>query len=397
MNESLIDADRLSRERKSILPGTGFFILDDNDAEPSSDQIAALSSAEAVVIADSDADGLGCAALIRDAHDDVTPPSVDPTEKFDAPDGDVALIPAAPHSLTDAQRRVIEYAPEGVAVYICDLCPDRDSDIEPLPDLVAHATDVTWYDHHQWEPTYERRVRETDVDLVVGTSDEECSTDVTLRSLEHSFDPRFEELAAVTRDHDLWRREDPRSDDLADFANWTSPEIYIATVRLHGVDLPDPVQAYIKERRFEKQAFIEKAIERAEMREIEIQDVTETDTEPNSNTTSESTGTTKQITVGITYGRCSQNEVAEALREQGSDAAVVVKPSGSASIRGTETFERCHEVAAGVGGGGHPKAAGCKPDIYDDMLDYAHHWTTRGAVAKQIILDSFQSLPPQEE
>lgn len=397
MNESLIDADRLSRERKSILPGTGFFILDDSEG-PSPEQIAALSSAEAVVIADSDADGLGCAALIRDAHDDVTPPSVDPTEEFDAPDGDVALIPAAPHSLTDAQQRVIEYAPEDVAVYICDLCPDRDSDIEPLPDLVAHATDVTWFDHHQWESEYERRVREIGVDLVVGESDEECSTDVTLRSLDHPFDPRFEELAAVTRDHDLWRREDPRSDDLADFANWTSPEIYIAAVRLHGVDLPDSVQSYIEEQRFEKQEFIEKAVKRAEMRDIELQNVsvTETDTESNSNT-NENTETTKQITVGITYGRCSQNEVAESLREQGADAAVVVKPSGSASIRGTETFERCHEVAAHVGGGGHPKAAGCKPDIYDDMLDYAHHWTTRGAVAKQLILDSFKSLPPQEE
>lgn len=421
MNESLIDADQLSRERKSILPGTGFFVLDDTEG-PSPEQIAALSSAEAVVIADSDADGLGCAALIRDAHDDVTPPPVDPTEEFDAPERDVALIPAAPHSLTDAQQRVIEYAPEGVAVYICDLCPDRDSDIEPLPDLVAHATDVTWFDHHQWEPTYERRVREIGVDLVVGESDEECSTDVALRSLDHSFDPRFEELAAVTRDHDLWRREDPRSDDLADFANWTSPAIYIATVRVHGVDLPDSVQAYIKEQRFEKQALIEKAVERAEIRDITVPDASETDmdakteaepesepepkpesepetdTDTGSNTATEDagTGTTKQISVGITYGRCSQNEVAEALREQGADASVVVKPSGSASIRGTETFERCHEVAARVGGGGHPKAAGCKPDIYDDMLDYAHHWTTRGAVAKQIILDSFKSLPPQE-
>jgi oligoribonuclease NrnB/cAMP/cGMP phosphodiesterase (DHH superfamily) len=102
-------------------------------------------------------------------------------------------------------------------------------------------------------------------------------------------------------------------------------------------------------------------------------------------------------TVGITYGRCSQNEVAEAFREQGADASVVVKPSGSASIRGTDQFERCHEVAGQVSGGGHPKAAGCKPDIYDDMLDYAHHWTTRGAVTKQVILDAFRALEPAED
>jgi len=60
-------------------------------------------------------------------------------------------------------------------------------------------------------------------------------------------------------------------------------------------------------------------------------------------------------TVGVTYGRCSQNEVADALREAGADAAVVVKPSGSASIRGSEDFERAHLVARQVEGGGHPK------------------------------------------
>jgi len=26
------------------------------------------------------------------------------------------------------------------------------------------------------------------------------------------------------------------------------------------------------------------------------------------------------------------------------------------------------------------------------MLDYAHHWTTRGAVTKQVILDAFRTL-----
>jgi oligoribonuclease NrnB/cAMP/cGMP phosphodiesterase (DHH superfamily) len=372
MDESLIDADQLSLERKSVLPGTGFFLPDDDDG-PDPEQIAALSRAEVVVVADSDADGLGCTALIRDAYDDVAPPTIDSTrtDDIDLPEGEVTLLPTAPHHLTDAQLRVLEYAPEDVTVYLCDLCPDTEFDLEPLSALVEHASDVHWFDHHQWNPEYKERVRETGIDLVVGESDEECSTDVALRSLDESFDSRFEELAAVTRDHDLWLREDPRSDGLADFGHWVAPEIYVATVRKHGADLPEPVQEYIKERRIEKEQLIGKAVDRAEMRDI------------------------TDITVGITYGRCSQNEVAEALREQGADAAVVVKPTGSASIRGTDSFERCHEVAAQVGGGGHPKAAGCKPDIYDDMLDFAHHWTTHGAPAKQLIIDAFRSLPSE--
>ena len=30
------------------------------------------------------------------------------------------------------------------------------------------------------------------------------------------------------------------------------------------------------------------------------------------------------------------------------------------------------------------------------MLDYAHHWTTRGAVTKQVILDAFRALDPAD-
>jgi hypothetical protein len=45
-----------------------------------------------------------------------------------------------------------------------------------------------------------------------------------------------------------------------------------------------------------------------------------------------------------------------------------------------------------VNGGGHPQAAGCKPDIYDDMLDYAHHWTTEGQACKRVILSAFEAV-----
>ncbi len=71
---------------------------------------------------------------------------------------------------------------------------------------------------------------------------------------------------------------------------------------------------------------------------------------------------------------------------------MIVKPSGSASIRGGENFESAHLVARQVSGGGHPKAAGCKPDIYDDMMDYAYHWTTEGESAKRVILQAFRRV-----
>jgi oligoribonuclease NrnB/cAMP/cGMP phosphodiesterase (DHH superfamily) len=397
MDDGLIDDDGLSLSRKSRLPGTGFFYPDSLDEEYADERTRdAVEGAEAVVVADADADGLGCVALVREARDatlDVAPFETDlvarvqsgpadttdrsedaadeVVEETDDPDDDspVALVAASPHSLGEALERVAEHLDSGADVYVCDLCPDSVDAVEPsLSTLVERAGGVRWFDHHQWDESVAAAVRAAGVDLVVGDSDEECTTDVALRSLDYDFPARFSELARVTRDHDLWLNEDDRSKDLADYAYWTSPEEYVTVVGAYGADLPDAVTEYIAYRRVEKEELIERAVDRAEIKQV------------------------GEWAVGVTYGRCSQNEVADALREQGADASVVVKPAGSASLRGSETFERCHEVAALVNGGGHPKAAGCKPDIYDDMLDYAHHWTTEGATTKRVILAAFERV-----
>jgi len=392
MDDELIDSGQLPLSRKSRLPGTGFFYPDSLDDARTEERVAAaVDGADVVVVADTDADGLGCVALLREVYDatlswasfedDISDrldrwndPAAggaddDSEDERDHPRSTVALVGAGPYSLDEALENVAEYAPEGIDLYVCDLCPDEYGWIaEALAAAVDLAASVAWYDHHQWDDETAAAVREAGVDLVVGASDEECSTDVTLRSLGYDFGEQWTELAAVTRDHDLWEKEDPRSDDLADYAYWTDPEEYVTMVGTFGVDLPEVVAEYIDLRRVEKENLIEAAVSRAELKQV------------------------GPWTVGVAYGRCSQNEVAEALREQGADAAVVVKPAGSASIRGSETFERAHEVAGRVNGGGHPRAAGCKPDIYDDMLDYAHHWTTEGATTKRVILRAFEAV-----
>ncbi|WP_277554782.1 DHH family phosphoesterase [Halobaculum limi] len=388
MDDELIDMDALPLDRKSRLPGTGFFYPDSLDEDRAEERaMEAMEGAEAVVVTDSDADGLGCVALIREAYDaalDVAPfearrrAKLDGTyeeefgeddEETDREESPVALLPSGPHSFEEDLEYVAEYLEPGTDVFVCDICPDAFEYIEAdLTTVVDRADSVRWFDHHQWDDDLAAAVRDLGIDLVVGESDEECSTDVTLRSLDYDFDDRFQELATVTRDHDLWLKEDERSDDLADFAYWTGAEEYVAVVGAYGVDLPDVALEYVETRRVEKRQLVEKAVDRAAEHEI------------------------GEWSVGVTYGRCSQNEVADALREQGMDAAVMVKPAGSASIRGSEDFQRCHEVAGLVNGGGHPKAAGCKPDIYDDMLDYAHHWSTEGATTKRVIIRAFEQI-----
>jgi oligoribonuclease NrnB/cAMP/cGMP phosphodiesterase (DHH superfamily) len=353
MDDTLISEPGVSPERASLLPGEGFFLPDEIRERREREAAAAeLAGVDTAVVADPDADGLACVALLREL--------VDP---------DAALVDAGPHEITTGLEYVTEHAPEGVDVFVCDLCPDSAEWLEePLLELLDHAGSVRWFDHHQWDRAVAETVRESGVDLVVGDSDEECTADVTARSLAVEVPPRLLDLAAATRDHDLWIREDARSDDLADYSYWSNAEQYVSTVREHGADLPEDVLSYLEDQRETKDDRIDRAVRRAEYREVGA------------------------YTVGITYGRCSQNEVAEAMREAGADAGVVVKPSGSASIRGTESFERCHLVAGRVNGGGHPKAAGCKPEIYDDMLDYAAHWSSQGATAKRVILRAFDAV-----
>jgi len=358
MDDELIDDTDLPPERRSLLPGEGFFVPDSFEEELEAQEAAQeLAGVDVAVVADPDADGLACVALLREVY------------------GEAALIPASPHDLEDGMASVGEYGEDGVRAFVCDLCPDRFEYVEEeLAAMVERAGEVRWFDHHQWDDDVATAVREAGVDLVVGDSEEECTADVALRSLDYEFPAHLQELAAVTRDHDLWLKEDARSDDIADYAYWVEDEeTYVETVREHGADLPEDAMALLSERRVEKEDLIERALRRAEYREI------------------------GPWTVGVTYGRCSQNEVAEGMREEGADASVIVKPSGPASIRGTDTFERAHEVAGKVNGGGHPKAAGCKPDVYDDMLDYAHHWTTQGAVTKRAILEAFEAVASSVE
>ena len=69
MEDELIDSSRLSLSRKSQLPGAGFFYPDSLDEDRAEERVAeAVEGAEAVVVADTDADGLGCVALIRETY-----------------------------------------------------------------------------------------------------------------------------------------------------------------------------------------------------------------------------------------------------------------------------------------------------------------------------------------
>ena len=376
MDEATVDPDAAGLRRGSLLPRAGFFTPDGvRDQRRRARIAAALEAASVVVLADGDADGLGAATLIRERYDAhvpaaaVAPRLQDDADETTVPQSTVAVLPTGPYHLLERLALLTELGIDGRPVYVCDLCPDdADAIAEALAPVTAQTDTVVWFDHHRWGDDARAAVEAAGVALTVGDSETVCATDVAAAALETTLPEHLTALAAVTRDHDLWINDDPRSGDLADLAYYTDPETYMATVAAHGPDLPAVAETYLTRRRAHKQALIDLAVERGEL------------------------VAAGPWTVGLTYGRCAQNEVADGLRDRGADAAVIIKPAGSISIRGSAEFERAHEVADALGGGGHPCAAGCKPDIYDDMLAYAEHWVTRGAAARQRVLAAFEAL-----
>jgi len=322
MDESLYSDDSLTLEERSLLPSEGFFVPEEHRerrrVEEFEDSVAGHST---VMLADGDADGLAAVALGKRVFEDF------------------GWTTASPNYLGEAFERLAEFVEDDATVYVVDLCPDADVPLDDFETVVEATSSVHWYDHHEWDDEVRETVEALGVDVVVGESDEVCSADVALEQFEkdgHDFPDSLHELVAVTRDHDLWIRDDPRSDDLADLSVYLSSEDYVEAIE-DGVELDDEDADYLAEKREEKEKLIELAVERAETVDV------------------------AGVTVAHTYGRCSQNEVAEELREDGADASVVVKPEGGTSLRGSEGFERCHEVARLLDGGGHPALRDVSP------------------------------------
>lgn len=176
----------------------------------------------------------------------------------------------------------------------------------------------------------------------------------------------------MTKDIDLWIRDDPRSERLNVFATIADHEEYISTVLKHGVDWPDDVEQRIDDRLERDRELEEAAIE---------------------NRSAYNVG---GYSVAVTYvrgGRSSQigNDLVE---ERDHDIAVICKPHGGIGIYShsdRETFARCHEIADQLGGGGHPTAAGCEVPI-ETFRELADYWKTCGASVRQDALEAIVAV-----
>lgn len=356
------DATGLSMPEYSVVPSPDVLELESTAYERKRNEVLETAAEyETVQITHTDADGYGAAVMVRAALGDH---GVITTE-YDSP---VSLAEILELLASDPPERVI----------ISDFALDGDA-VDPVHEALTKFplnTTLEWYDHHEWTGNARDAVTDADVELII--EDDECATTILHGLLPDNFSPALDELADVTRDLDLWIKDDSRSDQLATYAAAVSADEYIDKCVKHGIRVLKEEEDLIQKRQTREQRLLDLALSRARI----LFD------EP---------GTLRVI---ATYGKGNSSEIGNALVEQtprrfipDEDTplmAVVMKPHGGAGLyaHSDETgFTACHRVARKLDGGGHTTAAGGHFgfDTFDGYLDY---WRSRGESVEHKIVDA---------
>lgn len=363
VDDALLTREELSFEEYAITPQPDHLVPDSVEFERTDQAFREeLGDATAVVLTHGDADGLTSAALHAYHHR----PNV------------VAIQPVSYHGaygFADAIWTIREELDDGLPIYVCDFNLDPETHggevVAVVRRLIEQGCLVNWYDHHQWDSDLREELADVGVQFTIDT--DECTASIIRDALALPDCPEhIEDLVAVTKDRDLWIRDDPRSDRLATFAELADPDVYVETVLEHGPDLTDDIQTHIDRRQ-----------ERDE--ELEAFAVAEADTYD-----------VGGYNVGVTYVRGGRSsEIGNALVEDlGNDIAVVMKPHGGVGIYShsdRETFARCHEIAGELGGGGHPTAAGCEVPL-QNFRELADYWRTAGESKRVVLLGAVEEV-----
>lgn len=377
-----------------------------NDDELSKEQrkhllIRDMDDAEVVAITDNDADGLGTMAVIAEAY---------------APDQHVTHIESG-HSRgvftpTKALEFLVEFSDIAAewsieTIYVTDLCLDGD-DLDTYVDLFEQLNDtheIHVFDHHEWSDDAKAQVRDVVTSLVV-SEDDVCATDITFNVLREQMEARnpaavsrMEELARVTRDHDLWIKEDDRSDEISDFAFWSDASTYVKTVRQYGPDVTQDAEIadMLEAKRTEKEQRIKLAVENADWFLVgaglgRTDDAV--DYLPWEAATDETRSRDDVYVVALAYGDVYHSEVGNRLtngsQEKQADVAAIIQPWDKVSLRSRESFTECAAIMRTLGGGGHAHAASGNLNIFgaNGRVEYSTHWETEGATAKRMILET---------
>ena len=363
------------------------------------------STSNNVLISDSDTDGLSTAAIVMEAMDDV------------------GMIVNGHGSLVDLSEVLSEvnenYSGDG-SLIVCDLMPDGDEFDDVMDELDKFEGQVEFFDHHQWDEEMLKKLDEVADFADVRPEEEVCTANIAFERFEDEFDgsdrEQYEELASVVRDHDIWVKEDERSDDLSEFHQNSEEDEFMEAVRELGANVmeDDEIRETVEEARAERERKVEYQVKNMtqwfEVFELEDGLSIWMDGKNKSIDRQKANG---HITVAVSYGSAYRSEVGNVLCEGWdedyeqrldeypsyddyyvgeADLAIVIQPYNKVSLRSSEDFQQCDVIAGCMGGGGHNQAAGFKTETIGNDVTYDEHREERGETTMKRVLDGITTL-----
>lgn len=312
-----------------------------------------LPEADVVGVVDSDSDGLACEVVLREAYSDQNVTVIHGRGGeygFNLPNV-LSLV----GNNTDSETRVV----------VADLAPDSQFS-SFLAGLSTIEGDVHIYDHHEWDWFVRESIEGVAENLIVG--DDKCAAQIVQDYEYPEADEQLVEFLEVTADHDLWRKEDERSDHLSTLSFRLDRTDYVDAARMHGADMVEANDEL-------RETYVSSEREAENCKEIAV-DRAEWDTYNGYN-------------VAVTYGDCHNSRVGDELLNQGADIAVIIQPTLTVSFRSTEEADVSAELAKELGGGGHPTAAGASlynhVDVPSDVNKFDYVWENGGDPARETI------------
>ena len=268
-------------------------------------------------------DGATCDVIVRRAY----------------ADGAVETVFLEPHETIDALELLTRVPSRARGLVISDLSLQRGEGERAAAILQVLADDgwrIAWRDHHhkQWEGV-DLAAFEPACALSIDFEGKESGATLVQKALLPD-DAWARELAEVARDHDLWLRKDPRSMVLfhaiveAGTDRWIR---HLLEKRPQGV-VDRTLEAWAARDRKRNRDLVEWGLRGARI------------------------VNGRRGRVGLVYGRVPTNEALHALEGRGADLSILVKPTGTFSLRCRKEVPVCHSIAQRFGGGGHPNASG---------------------------------------
>lgn len=266
-------------------------------------------------------DGATCDVLVRAAYGD----------------GAVETIYLEPHETVGALELLTRVPSRARGLVISDLSLQRGEGERAASALQMLSDDgwrIAWRDHHhkQWDGV-DLKQFEAACEVTLDRESKECGSTLVQKAILPN-DSWARELSEVVRDHDLWLRKDPRSIALFHSIVEAGTERWVQHMLAKRAIVDRTIEAWAARDRKRNEELVRWALRRAK------------------------TVRGRRAVVGVAYGRVPTNEVLHALEEKGAHLSILIKPTGTFSLRSRKDVPVCHTIAQEFGGGGHPNASG---------------------------------------